>query len=249
MDFNIRKPLHLFALILIIFSFIVVIGLPILSFFEILPSTQSEQFEDIAETINLFVEILAVIFQLVIAFIFFILIPILWYVMVNNCTFRETFRRLKLRLENIDIAFLWGIVATIGIYALAFAITFILQWLGFELTDLSNVPDLEMLFSPGALFILIALMPIAEEIFFRGFLLDKISSFAGDKFAIFATAVLFSIAHMTYAKLAPVLLILIMGIILGYIVVRTRNLFASIVAHMSYNIVVFILYFLAKSLI
>ena len=103
---------------------------------------------------------------------------------------------MKLTFVNIDIAFLWGIVATIIIFLIFFAIEFLLIVLGFNPDDLGNIQDLEKYFTPASLFILVSVQPIAEEIFFRGFLLDKIGSFAGQNIAIFSTAILFGLAHM-----------------------------------------------------
>ena len=45
MDFNYRKPTHLFALFLMILSVIIIFGLPILSFIDVVPSTQDVEYE------------------------------------------------------------------------------------------------------------------------------------------------------------------------------------------------------------
>ncbi len=97
------------------------------------------------------------------------------------------------------------------------------------------------------MFILVSVQPIAEEIFFRGFLLDKIEYYAGQNVAIFSTAILFGLAHMSYGKIYPVLFPMIMGVILAYIVIKTRNIYASIFAHITFNITSFIIYFAFKS--
>ena len=97
-------------------------------------------------------------------------------------------------------------------------------------------------------FFLVAFQPLTEEIFFRGFLMEKIDSFAGKNVAIFLTAVLFGIAHMSYSKIFPVLLPIAMGIILGLVVYKTKNLLASIVAHTTFNVVIMILAVFAQSL-
>ncbi|RLF31848.1 MAG: hypothetical protein DRM98_04895 [Thermoplasmata archaeon] len=249
MDFNIKKPLHILALLLLCITLFTILVAPVLSFINILPSTQSQQYKELAESITLISEMYILIFQLFIAFFLLILIPIIWYILVNNCSSKEAFNRLKLRLENIDIAFLYGILAAICMYILSFLLVFLLQSMGAKISDLSNIPDIEEMFSPVSMFLLIAVMPVAEEIFFRGFLLDKISSFAGDKFAVFSTAVLFGIAHMSYAKVFPVLFPIIMGLLLAYIVVKTKNLYSSIIAHVTFNIAAFVIYFLGKSLV
>jgi membrane protease YdiL (CAAX protease family) len=245
-----KKPSHIVAFLLFLISFIIIIIVPILSFFNILPSTQSVEYQRITESFELISEIFFLIFYLIFAIVLFILIPLFWYIIVNNCTLKEGFTsRLKLRLENIDMAFLWGIVAAIGVLIVSFLIVFILQFFGANISDLSNIPDIEQFFSPATMFFLIAIMPIAEEIYFRGFLLDKFSSYAGKNIGIVSTAVLFGIAHMSYGKIYPFLLPILMGIILAYIVIKTKNLYASIIAHIMFNVVVFVLYYLGKTLV
>jgi len=249
MDFNYRKPMHILALLLIISSIFIILISPILSFFEFFPSTQSVEYQNIVDNLNLMVEIFMLILQLAFAFVFLILFPLLWYVLVNSISFKKALSRIRLTFENIDIAFLWGILTVGLIFVITFLLEFVLEQSGANLSDLSNIPDLEALFSPAILFFIVAIMPVAEEIFFRGFLMEKFESYAGKNFAIVMSAVLFGIAHMSYGKIYPVIMPIIMGLLLGYIVIKTKNLFASIIAHVTFNIVVIILYFAFKSFI
>ena len=99
------------------------------------------------------------------------------------------------------------------------------------------------------MFFLVGLQPIAEEIFFRGYLFDKIEKFGGGSFAIIITSLLFGLAHMSYGKLYPVIMPFLMGIILGYIVYRTKNLYSSIVAHTVFNISVITIAFVGSELL
>ena len=246
MDFIFKKPTHLFVLLLILVAFAFMIIMPILSFFGIISSTQSTQ--DIGNlSESLFFQAFLLVFQLLIVIVLLIIVPFIWYYIINHYELRKIFERLKLTFKNIDIAFLWGIVATILIFLIFFAIEFLLIILGVNPDDLGNIQDLEKYFTPASLFILISVQPIAEEIFFRGFLLDKIGSFAGQNIAIFSTSVLFGIAHMSYGKIYPVLFPMIMGVLLAYIVIKTRNIYASIFAHIFFNVTSFIFYFVFKN--
>ena len=251
MDFNYRKPIHFLALLLILSSIIFILILPVIQFLNMIPSAQTSDYQAIEEELGLLLEAMNLIFTLFLAFVFFILFPLLWYLFVNSFSFRKSIAKIRITLENIDIAFLWGVLATILIYIITFISMFILQnFAGTDVADLSNIPDLQNYFSsPAILFILVAIMPIAEEIFFRGFLLEKFESFAGPNIAIVATSILFGIAHMGYGKLFPVIVPIFMGLLLAYIVIRTKNLFASIFAHVSFNVIAIILYFLGKSLV
>ena len=249
MDFNIKKPLHILALILLLVTFFVIIIFPILSFIGVFPSTQSVEAQEVSESIRLLSELIMLVIQLCLVFGLLVIVPILWYILVNECTIKEAFSRLKLRLERIDMAFLWGIIAAIIIFIVIFILEFVLIRMGHQAEDLSNIPDIRQLFSWPTMFFLVGFQPIAEEIFFRGFLFDKIEKFAGGAIAIVTTAFLFGLAHMSYGKLFPVIMPILIGIILGYIVYRTKNLYSSIIAHVVFNVTVLTIAYVGTELI
>ncbi len=240
MDFNIGKASHIFAFLLLIGSFLFIFILPIVTFFILLDSPQ------LLETIEIS-EATAIQSQLLVIAIF-ILVPFAWYFIVNRLGIKGIFTRIKLVSENIDKAFLWGILAAIVIFFVIFVIEVVLISLGHEPEELSNIPDIQRLFSWPTMFFLVAVQPISEEIFFRGFLFEKIEHFAGGAIAIFITAVLFGVAHMSYGKIFPVLMPILMGIVLGYIVYKTKNLYSAIFAHIAFNITSLTLAYFAQNL-
>lgn len=75
--------------------------------------------------------------------------------------------------------------------------------------------------------------PILEEIIFRGIILSRLSGVMKTEIAVVVQAVLFGIMH---GNLIWISYAAFMGIILGYVKVRTNSLEASTIAHMSYNI-------------
>ena len=101
---------------------------------------------------------------------------------------------------------------------------------------MSNIPDIQSLFSPITLFFIVGIQPIGEEIYFRGFLFEKIEKFAGGLISIAITSTLFGIAHMSYGKIFPALMPIVMGIVLGFIVYRTKNLYSALIAHVAFNL-------------
>ena len=246
MDFNFKRPLHIFALVLIFFSLLIVVVIPTLMFVGVF---QSVEYKSLSESYGVFSEVFLLVSQLIMVFVLMIVFPILWYIIVNNCSIKQALSRLRLTLENIDAAFLWGIIATISIFLIFFIINFIfVVVLKFDVQEIGNIKDLAALFSPISLFLLVAIQPVAEEIFFRGFLLEKIESFAGVNIAIVLTAVLFGLAHAVYNKITPILLPILMGILLGYVVIKTKNLYSSIIAHVCYNVGVLLFALLIGSL-
>lgn len=248
MDFS-KKPSHIIVLALMCITIFVMFVVPVLTFFGFFPTDVETDISDLPESLRLIFDIFIVAMQLTIIIFLLIIIPFLWYKFVNNLSLKEIYSQIRLTVEGLDRAILWGFVSVIFTFILFFIIGFILVSLGIDTNELSNIPDIEQYIStPIALFILASVQPIAEEVFFRGFLLDKIEGFAGTNVAIFSTAVLFGIAHMVYGEIYPAVFPIIIGIILGYIVVKTRNLYSSIIAHVLFNATSLILYFFAISL-
>ena len=249
MDFNIKKPLHILALLIIMASFFVIIIMPILSFFNVFPtngSIDTQRIQELSSSAKLIYEIILLVVQLSFVIVLMILFPFLWYLIVNGCNFKEIISRLKLQLKGFEMAFLRGILTAICMFAISYAIVIILLMLGTPSEELGNIEDIGIIFSPAAILILVTVQPMTEEIFFRGFLLDKIRSFGGDYIAIVTTAVLFGLAHMSYSKPYVVFSTIIMGVLLGYIVVKTRNLYSAIIAHTAFNLIGFILWIITN---
>lgn len=103
------------------------------------------------------------------------------------------------------------------------------QFLGITLLDslnynLSKYTTLEYIFY----FILFA--PIAEEIFFRGYVLNKLLLTKSTKKAIILSSIIFSIPHFTSCINA-----FIIGCILSIIYIKYKNLFLTMILHGLYN--------------
>lgn len=97
-----------------------------------------------------------------------------------------------------------------------------------DLTDRANTPV-------GVVALVIAvvvLAPIAEEIFFRGFLLRAVEDRAGTTAGVIVSSVVFGAVHFQLLQL-PILIAL--GLILAIITVRTERLGPAILTHMAFN--------------
>ena len=241
MDFKFEKPSHIFSLLLLIGCFFLIFIIPIITFFILIDSPQLIENLEISEIVALESQLLVIAV--------FILVPFAWYFFVNNLKLKDIFKRIKLVSENIDKAFLWGLFAAIVIFIIIFVIEFALIKMGQKSQDLSNIQDIQRLFSWPVLFFLVAIQPIGEEIFFRGFLFEKLEYFSGGIAAIFITAFLFGLAHMSYGKIFPVLMPIIIGIVLGYIVFKTKNLYSAIIAHIVFNVTSLSLAYLGQYLL
>jgi membrane protease YdiL (CAAX protease family) len=100
-----------------------------------------------------------------------------------------------------------------------------------------NTPAFWLLMAVGSY----GLVPILEELFYRGYVQTRLEEELGAPVAILATAFLFALSHSQYLILNPfnigMLLSTIFGaIVWGYIFYRTRSLLVTIIAHGIVNI-------------
>ncbi|NET30589.1 MAG: CPBP family intramembrane metalloprotease [Cyanothece sp. SIO1E1] len=74
--------------------------------------------------------------------------------------------------------------------------------------------------------------PLFEEILFRGFLLPSLTRYLPVGSAIFASSLLFAVAHLSLSEVLP---LTILGMVLGIVYTRSRNLLAPIMLHSLWN--------------
>ncbi|GAB4524118.1 MAG: type II CAAX endopeptidase family protein [Pleurocapsa sp.] len=74
--------------------------------------------------------------------------------------------------------------------------------------------------------------PIFEEIMFRGFLLPSLTRYIPVWGAIVVSGLIFAVAHLSLSEVLP---LATLGIILGIVYTRSRNLFAPILLHSLWN--------------
>ena len=74
--------------------------------------------------------------------------------------------------------------------------------------------------------------PLAEEVFFRGFLFTGISKRWGYSWGVIVSGALFAVAHVGSGGLAP---IFILGMLLAWLYIKTDSLWPCILAHFAYN--------------
>lgn len=74
--------------------------------------------------------------------------------------------------------------------------------------------------------------PITEELFFRGFVMRGLMGRLGSGWALVASAVIFSLFHISPQVLVP---IFVTGLLLGWLYQRTGSLWPAILAHAAQN--------------
>ncbi|CAM6084396.1 unnamed protein product [Calypogeia fissa] len=74
--------------------------------------------------------------------------------------------------------------------------------------------------------------PVWEEVIFRGFLLPSMTRYMPLWGAIFVSALAFALAHFSMQRILP---LTFLGLVMGFVFVRSKNLLASIVLHSLWN--------------
>jgi len=92
---------------------------------------------------------------------------------------------------------------------------------------------------PGALerlFVLLSLVvaaPVGEELIFRGAVMSWVRDTSRAPVAVAVSALFFALSHVFIPR--TVIPILVVGVFLGWLLVRTGSIFASIAAHAAFN--------------
>jgi hypothetical protein len=81
-------------------------------------------------------------------------------------------------------------------------------------------------------FIIVGLGPLAEETFFRGFLLGSLAPRLGGAGAAVVSSLLFALAHLTPGVMVP---IFILGLLLSWLYLKTRSIVPGLIAHSAQN--------------
>lgn len=239
--------MHLVALLGLLGTLALFIGYPLLSVFSSTPIPPLYT-PTMTPLQRLSIEISLLFIQFLFVFAGLILVPILWYKFVNQISLKEMFTRLQLRREGLSNAILWGFITVIVAFAVTISIS--LLYMFFTKTDpskFSNIPDLQLLFSIPALYLLVTVQPFCEEFFFRGFLFEKIIRRSGPTIAILVTSILFGVSHLSYTYAYAAVIAVILGVLLAVVVYKTKNLYSAIFAHTLINIASLSLYFFGKS--
>ncbi|HET7625324.1 MAG TPA: CPBP family intramembrane glutamic endopeptidase [Verrucomicrobiae bacterium] len=90
----------------------------------------------------------------------------------------------------------------------------------------------------------VLIAPAAEEILFRGLLYPTIKQAGYPRLAIWITALLFGAIHMNLATFIP---LTVLALLLIWIYEKTGNLLASITAHAVFNLINFLMLFVAET--
>jgi membrane protease YdiL (CAAX protease family) len=182
---------------------------------------------------------------LVISEIAFVVAPAVVYTLRNRYNFSRTFHIVPIPLKTV----LMTIVTMVAAFVLVGLITALQELLvprsvGYQeiwedvLRQFHQVPLVVTL-------VLVAILPgVCEELLFRGFLLHGMRKKTSDLPAIIIVGVLFGVFHLDPYRFLPVTLL---GIVFGYMVVKTGSIFTGMVAHGTNNAIAILLSYAAQT--
>ncbi|HDS59723.1 MAG TPA: CPBP family intramembrane metalloprotease [Thermoplasmatales archaeon] len=147
---------------------------------------------------------------------------------------RRVLHRLFFRREGWRESLALGAGVGIALLLLSGLVVLLFQALGFSLDN----PLAESIMDNLTPFLLVAvplLAALSEETFFRGLLQMEMARWRGQPVAIAVTSLLFGLAHLSYGQPLQVLIPFLLGLALGLLMMKTRNLLAPIAAHFTFN--------------
>jgi len=160
----------------------------------------------------------------------FILIPV-WFFGVHR--YRVGWSALGFR----SFPLMTGCGLAVSALFLSFIVNFFWALVLFSL-GWPGQPNFLPVFGQGPAGLLVALVvgtlvaPLAEEAFFRGFLLAGLRKYWGLGWALVASAALFALLHFTPTVIVP---LFVLGLLLGLLYVRTNSLGPGILMHATVN--------------
>ncbi|MEM6836380.1 MAG: type II CAAX endopeptidase family protein [Cyanobacteria bacterium P01_C01_bin.120] len=86
--------------------------------------------------------------------------------------------------------------------------------------------------------------PLFEELLFRGFLLPSLTRYLSVWGAIIVSSLIFAIAHLSLSEILP---LTVLGMVLGVVYTRSRNLLAPMLLHSAWNSITMLGLFLLGS--
>jgi len=128
-----------------------------------------------------------------------------------------------------------GFGVGVGLAMVGFAYAEVIEWLGYTY----HHPYLELFgdatssaMSAAVVIALVALLPVAEEIFFRGFIFSVVRRHTSTLVAVIISAVLFGLAHLSAVSFA---FNVAFGVVVALLLHRTASLLSPIAVHVTFN--------------
>lgn len=140
-------------------------------------------------------------------------------------------------LRQVVIGLFAGVFIWAAAQVLAGVLVTILRMLGLNPEGQQEVTSIaSQLPLPIAIVTIAVLAPIAEELFFRGFVFNAWEREYGTRSALIGAALLFGLAHVPGGTPLAVVIVLLLGVVLTAVYAWTRNLATTIGIHAAFNL-------------
>ena len=140
-------------------------------------------------------------------------------------------------LRQVVIGLVAGVVIWAVAQVLAGVLVIILRMLGLNPEGQQEVTSIaSQLPLPVAVITIAVAAPIAEELFFRGFVFNAWEREYGTRSALIGAALLFGLAHVPGGTPLAVVIVLLLGVLLTSVYAWTRNLATTIGIHAAFNL-------------
>ncbi len=185
----------------------------------------------------------------------FLLLPLAFSLLIRN-RLASTYRLSLGKLPLVSVATAIVLAATLWMFAfeiIRFSDLLGIKTLSDEVLEKTKQLREEFLSLPWWVVMLtMALAPaIAEEFFFRGFVLSSLSSNLSKHRAVIVSSILFGVFHVVYGSLLSIERFLpstMLGLFLGYLAIYSRSLWPGVVLHAGHNGLLFSLPYIDTTL-
>ena len=141
------------------------------------------------------------------------------------------------RVKVLEKWWLWGLSGYMVAVPLVIGVSVVNQaiWQGRGGSNplLQTVLEEGDSFALGVFFVTAAIAaPIFEEILFRGFILPSLTRYTSTWGAIALSSFIFAAAHLSVSEILP---LMVLGMVLGFVYTRSKNLLAPMMVHSLWN--------------
>jgi membrane protease YdiL (CAAX protease family) len=135
---------------------------------------------------------------------------------------------------KLKTTFIFSVLGLLSIFAILFILGVLSIVLGFndqqKITE--KVADLPI----SILVFAVIVAPISEELFFRAFLVKKISSIINPWAGILISSVLFGLVHFSYGSIMEIAGAFVIGAILAVVFYKSKSITPCLSIHIFYNL-------------
>ena len=156
---------------------------------------------------------------------------------VKKVEFSAAKVKFKLSTLNLIVCFAVSLISVFGLMYLIGGVDYLLQQWGYDLQQISLPMD-NFGWLVLALILMAVLPAIFEELVFRGMILNGLRKGMGDVCALIFSSLMFALIHGSIQQfIYPFLL----GLVLGWLAMRTGSTFTSMLVHFLNNAIVLII--------